>query len=125
MEELEVFGIVMLSEKFEAKNLMSGEVMYATGFVPTRTVNKSELSKNPQWQKMVPLGFYPVTIAKGPKNNYCQFQLFAVEGLPWHIRAFVTTAAPVVVQEWLGKRLQQKYGDEALKEWNEAFGAGE
>jgi len=123
MENLEVFGIVMLSERFKAENSAPDEVTYATGFIVTDTVNRNELAKNPQWQKLVALGFYPVTIAKGPRHNFCAFQLFAIEGLPPNIREFVLTAAPVTVQKWLGRRLEEKYGYEALAEWNKACAA--
>lgn len=118
MDELEVFGIVVLSEEFETQNPMPGEKTYATGFVATDTANLKALAKNPVWQKIVPLGFRPVVIAMAPKSNYCNFQLFAIADMPQHIEEFAKTAAPTVVQEWLGERLQKKYGDEALAEWN-------
>jgi hypothetical protein len=118
-EELEVFGIVMLSEKFVVTNPYPGEATYATGFVPTSTVNTKELAKNPTWQQILPLGFYPVIIAMGRRHNYLQYQLHAIEGLPEHIRAFAIKAAPVVVQEWLDDRLKEKYGEEFRKVTNE------
>jgi hypothetical protein len=115
-EELEVFGIVVLSEKFAATNPHPGEVTYATGFVPTHTINTKELAQNPTWQMVVPMGFYPVSVVLGKKGNYLQhYQLHAIEGLREEIRAFVTDAAPIVVQEWLQDRLKEKYGEDYRK----------
>lgn len=118
MEDLEIFGIVVVSESFEAATPVPGEETYATGFIPTDTVSRNALANNPTWRQAASLGFRPVAIAKAPKSNYSHFQLFAVTDLPEHLGEFAKIVAPTVVQEWLSDRLREKYGDEVLAEWN-------